>query len=271
MPGRKHRRQDLRTWDENGKLLTRRDGSPTSTRLAARPGKGPASGIPAKGQEQFRTSEPGDPRATTHGAKSPTIYAARAATLAENLLAERPDLARYPEAVQAWATAEARCQLVREYEAAAGGLLDSNGDPRSFAALATSLEKAAASARDRLGLDPVAEAKLARDRASASLTTVNLAEMAANGRRILEARRAELAAAADPGTASPEGRELPPGPALSTPTAECDQGQHQGDSLGQLTAISEHQGQAADPHPGQGQGQDPHQDDDATTERSAER
>lgn len=262
MPGRKHKRQDLRTWDESGRQLTRRDGSPLTERLPARPGQGPASGIPAKGTEEFRTGEPEDPRVTTHGAKSPTIYAARAATLAADLLAERPDLQRYPEAVQAWAVAEARCQLVREHEANAGGLLDGNGDPRSFAALAASLEKTAAAARDRLGLDPVAEAKLARDRASASLTTVNLAEMAANGRRILEQRRAALAAESA-ATTSPPGRELVPGATPPTRAAERDQGQHQANSLGQLAAFSEHQGQAADPHPGQGQGQG----DDATTER----
>ncbi|MGO4957917.1 hypothetical protein ACTQ49_11740 [Luteococcus sp. Sow4_B9] len=258
MPGRKHKRQDLRTWDpETGRQLTRRDGSPLTERLPARPGQGPASGIPAKGQEQFRTGEPEDPRVTTHGAKSPTIYAARAATLAEGLLAERPDLARYPEAVQAWATAEARCQLVREYEANAGGLLDGNGDPRSFAALATSLEKAAAAARDRLGLDPVAEAKLARDRASASLTTVNLAEMTAHGRAILEQRRAALAAESA-ATTSTEGRELAPGVTPPTPAAERDQDPHQVNSLGQLAAIADHQDQD--------QATELRQADDATTE-----
>jgi hypothetical protein len=152
---------------------------------AGGPGQGPPSGIPAKGERPPFT--PGNLAAATHGARSPRVYGPLAEALAAGLVEDRPDLAAYPEAVAAWATAEAQAALIRRHVAEVGPLDD--GKPRdAVLTWLTRLEGAAARHRATLGLDPRAEAALARERAAASVLAVDLDALAERGRAVLAAR-----------------------------------------------------------------------------------
>lgn len=148
----------------------------------------PASGIPARGG--FRPPfPPGNGLAASHGARSPRVYGALAAHLVAGLAADRPDLAAYPEAVAAWATAEAQAALLRRHVAEVGPLDPDTGQPRD--AVLTWLnrtESAAARHRAALGLDPRSEAALARERAAASVLAVDLGALAERGRAVLAER-----------------------------------------------------------------------------------
>src|SRR4051812_25069754 len=116
-------------------------------------GQGPPSGIPAKGERPPFT--PGNLSAVTHGARSPRVYGALAEALAAGLVEDRPDLAAYPEAIAAWATAEAQAALIRRHVAERGPLDPDTGAPRDAdLTWLTRLEGAAARHRATLGLDP---------------------------------------------------------------------------------------------------------------------
>ena len=100
------------------------------------------------------------------GYRSPRVYGELAELLAAGLLADRPDLDRYPEAVAAWATAEAQAALIRRHLAERGPLGD-DGEPRATLLYwLTRIETVAMKHRAALGLDPTSEARLRRDRAA---------------------------------------------------------------------------------------------------------
>lgn len=155
--------------------------------------KGDKSGIPAAGTPFSPANGSYDP--VTHGATSPTIYGERANVIAAQLLDVRPDLAAFPSAVRSWAIAEARAELLREHEARVG-LLDDD-DPKAFTKLSMQIESQLDRARQRLGLDPIAAMQLQSARATAAVQTIDLQQVAAQGRAVLEQRRAELAAQAE--------------------------------------------------------------------------
>lgn len=67
------------------------------------------SGTPAGGSRPPFTS--GNLARATSGARSPRVYGDLAQRLAAGLTEDRPDLGHYPEAVAAWATAEAQAAL----------------------------------------------------------------------------------------------------------------------------------------------------------------
>jgi hypothetical protein len=92
------------------------------------PAKGPGHGGPARGYrwEPFKV---GNEVRLRHGARSERRVDPVAAELVEALLADRPDLAAYPEAVWGWARAEARCLLFAHWHAQVG-YLDEAGNPR---------------------------------------------------------------------------------------------------------------------------------------------
>jgi len=165
----------------------------------ATPQNTPASGIPSGGPAQGYVHRPpsgdlatagGKPDAAhitrTHGARTPRVYGELARELAAGLTAERPDLDRYPEAVAAWATAEAQAALIREHLEDVGPIDPASAEPRtSVLDLLSRTEKRAEAARSRLGLDPRSEASLARERATAATLSVDLGELAARGRAVL--------------------------------------------------------------------------------------
>jgi len=98
----------------------------------------------------------------------------------------------------AWARAEARCLLFEDYHARRG-LLDDDGNVRGGGRVAA-FEAQAARLRERLGLDPLADATLRKTQAEALGAVADLDAVRARGRAVLVTRRAELAAAAGNGT-----------------------------------------------------------------------
>jgi hypothetical protein len=146
------------------------------------------SGIPAHGR--YKPFEPGHLVTLAHGARSPRFVDPIAAELAKELLARRPDLAGYPEAVEAWSRAEARSMLYERFHAEVGAI-DEDGNLRGGSHV-HQVERQAQRMRERLGLDPLAEAELATRRADAVRMSANLEAVLARGRAIIERRRAEL-------------------------------------------------------------------------------
>jgi len=129
---------------------------------------------------------------TTHGGRSPRIYNAVARLLAQGLVEERPDLAEFPEAVAAWAEAEAIVALLRRHVAEVGAIDPETNQPReSSLDRLSKAERNAAKMREPLGLDPISNAKLTKERASAAHGVVDLAAIAARGREALAARTIE--------------------------------------------------------------------------------
>ncbi|SJN30856.1 hypothetical protein [Micrococcus luteus] len=149
----------------------------------------PASGIPARGRRA--PLAPGHTYSLRSGARSPRVYGELAEELTAGMLEKRPDLAAYPEALGAWATAEAQAVLMRR-ELDENGMLDpETGRPRDTSLRwHSAFEKRATKAREALGLDPRSEAALARERAAASALAVDLESLAEAGRQSL-AQRAE--------------------------------------------------------------------------------
>jgi len=142
---------------------------------------------------RWAQAQPGEPGpALQHGARSGLITDPLAAELAATLLEDRPDLATYPESVRAWARAEARTILLEDYHARVG-FLDPDGNVRGGGRV-DRYEAQAARLRERLGLDPLADATLRKAQAEAVHLVADLEQIRAKGRAILEARRAELAA-----------------------------------------------------------------------------
>jgi hypothetical protein len=113
--------------------------------------------------------------------------------LAADLLADRPDLERFPEAVRAWARAETRCLLLEQWFLS-HGLIGADGKATASERLLASSERLAMQLRERLGLDPKSEADLANAQADAARNVVDLDALRARGRAAL-ARRRELDAA----------------------------------------------------------------------------
>jgi hypothetical protein len=146
---------------------------------------GDKSGLQARGYS-WPPFEEGNKAALRHGAYSVEVYGEVARELVSGVLADRPQLDRYRTAVAAWADVEARCLVLREW-LAEHGTLDGDGNPRPAAELLNKLEGRADKARQRLGLDPKADADLARATADAHHAAADLEAVRAAGRRALEA------------------------------------------------------------------------------------
>lgn len=174
------------------------------------PARGAGRGGPARGYTR-PPAEPGNALALRHGARSARKVSALAVELTAGLLADRPDLTGFPEAVTAWGRAEARCILLDEW-ITEHGLLDEDGEPTTGAVkYLAAWETQAATARARLGLDPRAEAELARERVDARRSVIDLEAVRARGLEVV-ARRLELSGpddADDDGDAS--GPDVPGG------------------------------------------------------------
>ena len=141
--------------------------------------------------------EPGHETRLEHGARAARHVDPIAAELASALLEDRPELASYPEAVMAWARAEARCVLFADWHARRGFLDEDTGEMRGGSKVGQ-FEAQAANLRTRLGLDPASDASLRKAQAEAITLTAGLVAIRERGRAALEQRRAQLAAL--PGT-----------------------------------------------------------------------
>lgn len=125
---------------------------------------------------------PANTAAVKHGARSPRVYGPVAEELAAGLLSERPDLAAYPEAVAAWADAEARADRLRKWLAETTDFDDSGSLKEGALKWLVSFDKRADSLRARLGRDPMADSELVRSRADATRSFADLDAVRAAGR-----------------------------------------------------------------------------------------
>lgn len=169
-------------------------------RLGLPPDQWPTWYKPARGSGGDRPASPFQPgniqALTAGGHRSPRVYGAVARALADGLLEERADLARFPEAIASWADAEARAAILR-HNLDEAGMFGEDGKLRQARVTALAkFETRAARERQALGLDPTSEAKLALVRAKAvrlglglSLETEgeSLEALAAKGRAALQA------------------------------------------------------------------------------------
>ncbi|MGD0747726.1 MAG: hypothetical protein ABSB68_07940 [Acidimicrobiales bacterium] len=133
--------------------------------------------------------QPGNEKATTHGAFSERRWRPLAEQLATEAMAEAEWLTRpaFRWAVEAWAAAEAKASLV-DLWLDEHGLLDGDGNPHAANALADRLHGRAITLRGQLGLDPVAFAKLLATFAAVPGGEDALEALKAEGRRLIEAR-----------------------------------------------------------------------------------
>lgn len=128
--------------------------------------------------------QPGHELSVRHGAFSERRTEPLAAELAAGLLADRPDLGEYPEAVASWADNEARALLLREW-LVEHGMFDGKRPRDGPLKWLTVFDRRATEARARLGLDPRSHAELARERGAAALQAVDLEAIRAQGRQHL--------------------------------------------------------------------------------------
>jgi hypothetical protein len=144
---------------------------------------------------RWREAQPGNDLALKHGAHSEAQIAPVAAVSVAEAIDNVPWLDRdeYSAALNAWARAEARCDLIQDYLSRVG-LLDDKGKPRPAAELALRLERQAAEARARLGLDPASRAAIERSLSASARDRIDVAGELAAARRIREQREAEMAA-----------------------------------------------------------------------------
>ena len=125
-------------------------------------------GKPSSGRWPPNPFPEGNTSSLTHGIWSERRVNKPAEQLAAGLLEARPDLVGYPQAVWAWARAEARCLMLEEW-LRDHRLVDNTGRPAPVSRYLVQFERLAAEFRSKLGLDPKSEAELASSRAQATL------------------------------------------------------------------------------------------------------
>lgn len=129
---------------------------------------------------------------TRHGAYSSRVTDPVALRLVGELEAASPEwLAEVDRAsVDAWSRAEARVEVLSAW-LDEHGLLCEDGKVRPAADLLVRLERLAADARSRLGLDPLARARLGRDVAVARAAASSSVRAAAEAGRLARERRGD--------------------------------------------------------------------------------
>lgn len=178
MPGHSRKAENRRKYEEQTARLGRRVASGI-------PSGGPASGIPA-----HPGNRPPKGWDLTHGAHSERVYGPLAEELAAELRTARPDLdvPEFAAVVVAWSEAEARALLIRRHADEHPEVDPDTGEPAPFTGYADRIEARAAKLRAQLGITPASSARLARERATASIAAVDLADLARAGRQALDAR-----------------------------------------------------------------------------------
>ena len=122
------------------------------------------------------------PPALQHGAYSPAVIDPVAAQIVEDALERRPDLARYPEALHAWASLEAKAAVLRQW-VTEHGFFGNGYRPRSGVMLLLKFEEAARRARTELGMAPYAEIQLEKLKRETVAVDASLADLRAQGRK----------------------------------------------------------------------------------------
>jgi len=119
----------------------------------------------------------GNDLATKHGAWSQKVVDPVAHELVSVLLDQVGYLTdpSYEAAIQAWARHEARVLVLAAW-LDEHGPLDDDGNPRPALSALKDFERLAASARSRLGLDPMSRAQLGRDIAAQQVDLARIFE-----------------------------------------------------------------------------------------------
>jgi len=130
--------------------------------------------------------EPGNLAALKHGMYSERMVDPIAVMFIESVVARRPDLLSHPEALHAWARAEARALMLAEYVCEVG--IGSDAAQRAMR-YESQFQRLALSLRQSLGLDPKSEAELVNAQADAARQVVDLDAIRARGRAVIEANR----------------------------------------------------------------------------------
>jgi hypothetical protein len=149
--------------------------------------------------------EDGNEAALKHGARSPRRVEAIAKRVNDELLERFPIVADYPETLTALARVEGITRLMFA-DLASNGLFDRKGQFKaSLIARYFTAENTGAKLRASLGMTPASEAEVARDRAAAASSTIDvLGELARQGRATRAQQPApELPALAEPVTETP--------------------------------------------------------------------
>jgi hypothetical protein len=134
---------------------------------------------------RWETARPANFLALQHGAYSDRVLAPLVEVLVDDVLVGHPDLTAYPWAVTAWARAEAVAAILF-FTIGRRHLLD---DPESNLFVQWQVaEKLAIRQRGALGLDPVAHARLVRERAEATIAGFDVEQVIATGREIIDAQ-----------------------------------------------------------------------------------
>jgi hypothetical protein len=157
--------------------------------VAVDPGGGVMAGQPARGYS-WPPFEKDNEVGLRHGAFSKRRIEPVAAELIAGVLAERPDLQRFPEALAAWADSEARAWLLRDWLTEHGMFTDGKTTEGTLKFL-IQFDKRAEAGRVRLGLDPRSELELVREHAEAEGAAFDLDAVRQRGRRALDAREAK--------------------------------------------------------------------------------
>lgn len=155
------------------------------------------SGVPARGYSwpPFTGADgdnPGWLASLRHGAHSQRVIDPLAEELAARLVEEAPELGafRFRFCLGAWARAEARAAVLGLFLDATG-LVDSAGEPRErLLRELRAEERRAAEERRELGLSPGSYARLQKELSEAARARVDVEKLVAEGRKIVEARRA---------------------------------------------------------------------------------
>lgn len=119
---------------------------------------------------------------------------ARAEQLRAGLLARRPDLGEFPEALAAYVLTEARVEFLHGWLDKYGGLIDEGGNVSQAALYLEKLIGRAERQRSKLGLDPLSAAMLVRTRAEVVKLAGGTGEdvisvLTAQGAKALEGKR----------------------------------------------------------------------------------
>jgi hypothetical protein len=128
------------------------------------------------------TLQPGNTTAVTHGTRSPAVVEPIARQIAEEILEQRPDLDRYPLAVESAASLEAKCRLLRTW-VDEHSMFGNGFRPRSGVLLLLKFEEAARRARKELGLSPLAEVQLEKLKRETVAVGTSLEELRERGRK----------------------------------------------------------------------------------------
>lgn len=160
--------------------------------MTAEPGTKPARGY----KSPSLTKGAGAALNLSNGVKAQLVYLPLSEELAAGLIEARPDLARYPAAVARYCEWEGRAMLMRRHLAIVGDLDAEVGNSNAKVREGVTqwlwrCEQHAAKAAAVLGLDPMSEAKLSRERATSELLGVSLDEVAERGRKTIAAQIAE--------------------------------------------------------------------------------